>query len=519
MATTSQYSQTDIRNNYSSSGMFSRITNAVQSLPQELANINRATYTFAVDTIDELNALSLNYGKQLFRGDTAILFDANNIPAKLYTWSADKGWQEMPGLSVSGPVLTPATVSDIGIVQFANMNETASLKAVQANDPRLNKQWVAQTVEPTDKTLLWIDTSSDPIIKFNSNNNWLNINSKLIDDASESTNTTLSSKTVKFLLSQKAASDHIHTSYSSHVNAIGNVHGLKASDLTDLQTEISKNTGLASVITAKHQHNNSTVLAKFSEVLGEVMYNSQPIGKGDMQKSVYDKNNTGIIDKAASITDGINIFDSSILTILSDRSHAHSNFDILNSTTAVFTDELKDKLETIESNATSYVHPDTHPATMIVQDDGHKFVSISDIAKFNDKYTKTETDKMLSIKIGTDIIGKPNGVAGLNPDGTIPVEQIPMKFKDTKVTETIAERDLLNKYSGLRVFVADASSDPAVGSGSAEYAWNGVKWILLSDFGLSNGSMQFLIDEVNNKLVVKIKYTNGITKTGMISLI
>lgn len=40
-----------------------------------------------------------------------------------------------------------------------------------------------------------------------------------------------------------------------------------------------------------------------------------------------------------------------------------------------FTNENKEKLSNIEQNANNYTHPETHPATMIVEDDMHQFVT------------------------------------------------------------------------------------------------------------------------------------------------
>ena len=46
---------------------------------------------------------------------------------------------------------------------------------------------------------------------------------------------------------------------------------------------------------------------------------------------------------------------------------------------------------TISTHA-PYVHPETHAAAMIVEDESHRFVSDADKASYADKYTKVETD-------------------------------------------------------------------------------------------------------------------------------
>lgn len=50
---------------------------------------------------------------------------------------------------------------------------------------------------------------------------------------------------------------------------------------------------------------------------------------------------------------------------------------------------------TISTHA-PYEHPENHPATMIVEDEAHRFVSDADKAVYTDKYTKTETDTKIS---------------------------------------------------------------------------------------------------------------------------
>ena len=51
----------------------------------------------------------------------------------------------------------------------------------------------------------------------------------------------------------------------------------------------------------------------------------------------------------------------------------------------LMTKEDKVKLDDIEPNANNYVHPMTHPASMIIEDDNHKFVSTEQIELWNSK--------------------------------------------------------------------------------------------------------------------------------------
>lgn len=45
-----------------------------------------------------------------------------------------------------------------------------------------------------------------------------------------------------------------------------------------------------------------------------------------------------------------------------------------------------------------------------------------------------------------------------------------------KLVNTIASRNNLKKFKGMRVLVEDATGDPNLGAGSAEYIWNGLTW-------------------------------------------
>lgn len=77
--------------------------------------------------------------------------------------------------------------------------------------------------------------------------------------------------------------------------------------------------------------------------------------------------------------------------------------------------------------------------------------------------------------------GVANGYASLDAEGKVPVSQIHDSFKEIKVVNNIAERDALLVYSGLKVHVIDASADASVGSGWAEYIWNGTQWTKTSE--------------------------------------
>lgn len=516
------YIKTDVRNSYTTNLRNNRLISTVQPLNKSIDKIDIPTRIFAVNSIAELDSIKNDFKDFLTQGFISILYDVNKLPVKIFAWSGDsQGWQEIPSVSVSGPALTDGTESEKGIVQLATHNESTALKVVQSDDPRLAREWIASSTIPTSTNVLWVDiSSSDPSIKWNDGTVWKNIsNNKLIDDNNTSLKSTLSSEKITQLLLSKAASNHEHLDEKNHLLNKNNPHEVKASQITDFHIEVNNNLKLKDIEKVKHSHNNKIVLDDLADINGELLYKQKAIGKGDMLKSIYDTDNKGYVDKAKEITNGVLSFSALEINDMKAKTHEHTNSIILSLITEAFTTDLKNKINNIEDSANNYIHPTTHPASIITQDINNRFVSDVEKETWSNKYTKTEIDNKLNLYVTKNIVGKASGLATLNPDGKIPIEQIPMSFKDTKVVETIADRDLLNKYSGLRVFVLDASADIKVGTGSAEYVWDGTKWITLSGFGLNNGSMQFMVDENNNELIVKVKYTDGTLKTGTISLI
>lgn len=71
-----------------------------------------------------------------------------------------------------------------------------------------------------------------------------------------------------------------------------------------------------------------------------------------------------------------------------------------------FTTELKSKLDGIAEGANNYTHPDTHPASIIVEDDTHKFVTSEEKIKLDSLENYDDTD------IKSSLAGKVDKVEG-----------------------------------------------------------------------------------------------------------
>lgn len=94
--------------------------------------------------------------------------------------------------------------------------------------------------------------------------------------------------------------------------------------------------------------------------------------------------------------------------------------------------------------------------------------------------------------------GQPEGYPSLDANGKIPITQLPANIKEMRVVANIAARNAIagaDLYDGLRVRVLDATGDPTVASGWAEYVYDAAApaWIKLSE----KESMDVVIDFAN----------------------
>ena len=101
---------------------------------------------------------------------------------------------------------------------------------------------------------------------------------------------------------------------------------------------------------------------------------------------------------------------------------------------------------------------------------GHTHTSI-EITDFN-----TAVDARINLQKGVA-----NGIASLDASGKIPTTQIPSTFKEAAVVANITERDALTPFAGLHVLVQDATADPTVETGGAEYVYDGTTYKKISE--------------------------------------
>lgn len=78
-------------------------------------------------------------------------------------------------------------------------------------------------------------------------------------------------------------------------------------------------------------------------------------------------------------------------------------------------------------------------------------------------------------------IAQPNGLATLGNDGLITSSQLPSNLREMRVVPDIAARDQLDTFESLRVLVLDATADPSVESGWAEYVFDGQAYVKVGE--------------------------------------
>lgn len=116
----------------------------------------------------------------------------------------------------------------------------------------------------------------------------------LANTSNDTLNTTVDSATVlKTGLDESVASG---TALKGDLDAI-----LEGADLVGMAQDV------ANLKTDSHIHSNKDVLNELSDNLGQLKYKGLDVGIGDMEKSVYDTNNNGKVDKAED-SDTVNGF-------------------------------------------------------------------------------------------------------------------------------------------------------------------------------------------------------------------
>lgn len=137
--------------------------------------------------------------------------------------------------------------------------------------------------------------------------------------------------------------------------------------------------------------------------------------------------------------------------------------------TAMFTSANKDKLFGIAEKANNYVHPDTHPASMIIQSDYYKFVSTQQINLWNSSAspaTPTQNGQMSKEdKAKLDAFGAASTYA-------LKADIVGMyKYKGS-----VADASKLPTTGQVKGDVYNIVAPSIYGDAGANVAWTGTEW-------------------------------------------
>lgn len=159
-----------------------------------------------------------------------------------------------------------------------------------------------------------------------------------------------------------------------------------------------------------------------------------------------------------------------------------------------YTDIDKQKLSDVETGANKYIHPNTHPATMIIEDSNHKFVTETEKTNWNNK---SEFDGDYNSLSNKPII--PTKTSDLVNDSNF-IISIPSEY----VTET----ELNAKQYATETFVTTKIADASLSGGEVDLSGYATKDELNAKANTSDLSSVATSGDYND-LINKPTVTNG----------
>jgi hypothetical protein len=449
MADQYQLTKFDERNNFSYLIRPVRIND--QSLPELKATagkVEKPARIFVIHDVNELTGIASDFQEDLVDGYLAILIGATGLPQSMFVWCTVDGveqWKEINIGSGGG-----STTGSLATAFIDGLLSSADFIKLQGIEVGANKY-----VHPATHTPAQIAT--DATHKFVADTDITNWNAAAIKAHAHGNQTIIDAITYADI--QK---------WNAKMSPLG------------FTPENAANKGLAGGYVPLDA--NALIPAQFLPY--------EP-GTGTISEVTW-----GIITgKPASAVADI---DAAVT-----QKHTHVNKAVLDATQEAFTTALYTKLTTSTKVETSgingnvkldgvektiYVHPTFHNATMIVDDAYHRFVTDVDKTKWNNKQNALGfTPESVSNK------GVANGYAGLDATGRIPTSMLPLNYKEIKVVNNLPDRDAITQFEGLIVLVKDASGDPTVASGWAEYVSDGSTWTKIGE----GESLDMVLDWAN----------------------
>lgn len=212
-----------------------------------------------------------------------------------------------------------------------------------------------------------------------------------------------------------AAKDQVSKVTSNTTNGYINVDGvsLKVYDDSTLKTLLDSKASTELATANNSGLMNSTDKSKLDNLINYVHPENHPASI-----IIQDANNRFVTDAEKSTWNS----KASIAVVTTSTNGLMSSTD-------------KTKLDGIAANANNYIHPASHPASIITEDSTRRFVTDAEKITWNDKYTKNEVDtKINAITTGLDWKESVNTFADISTIYNSPEDGWTVNVKDTDTT-------------------------------------------------------------------------------------
>ena len=132
----------------------------------------------------------------------------------------------------------------------------------------------------------------------------------------------------------------------------------------------------------------------------------------------------------------------------------------------------------VSSNRNTYIDGELSIKEPLAIEEGGTDSRTVDGARKNFRIDKVDNTADLDKPISTATQAALDKKADIDERGLVPVSQLPSQVKERRVVNTIADRDAIEeKFENLQVYVKDATADPTVSKGGADYLYDGTEWI------------------------------------------
>lgn len=233
--------------------------------------------------------------------------------------------------------------------------------------------------------------------------------------------------------------------------------------------------------------------------------------KAEVNQNAFSNVKVGTSTVAAdSKTDTLEIAAGSNITLSADTTNDKVTISAKDTTYSAATTSAaglmsaadKTKLNGIADGANKYIHPSTHPASMITQDATHRFVTDTEKQTWADKYTKNEVDNKLSA-LETKIDWK---------EAVDTFDDIATTYPDPEEgwTVSVNDTDTVYRFNGTSWIGISANTIPlATSSVDGKMSASDKKKL----DGIASGANKYVLPTASSSTLGGVKTTSNITST------